>query len=373
MSRIIVELADPTCDRDLRKIYSENEMEGNIAVSFQREPSYFHASSVQAPFTQVCVARDKENNKIMAVVSRAVRTGFINGEPQNVGYLADLRLDPKYRGSFTLPRGYQFVEKLHKDGMANIYFAVITEGNHRALNTLTANRPRVPQFKDLGRLLSPAINLLRPKPPLSGDFEIINGSKEILPDILNCLNRNMSRRQFAPNFKDEHFLDVPWNESKWLRDFDVHDFYVARRSGRVIGIVGKWDQSAYKQTVVTRYSGMLRYLRPLFNFAGSLLGFARYPDPGLPLKYFYASFIAIDNDDVFVLRSLLRRIYNDHVGSSYNYFLVGLHELDPLVSALSDFRLTPFTARIFAVCFQDDVETFHQLDGRVPHVELALL
>ncbi len=373
MSRIVVGLADQACDGDLREIYSKNEMEGDIAVSFQREPSYFHASSVQAPFTQVCVARDKENDKIVAVVSRAVRAGFINGLRQNVGYLADLRLDPNYRGGFVLPRGFQFVGKLHKDGMANIYFAVITEGNHRALNTLTENRPGVPQFKDLGRLLSPAVNLLRPKPPLFGDFEIIKGSREILPEILDCLNRNMSRRQFAPNFKDEHFLDVTWTDSKWLRDFDVHDFYVARRSGRVIGVIGKWDQSAYKQTVVTRYSGILRYLRPLFNFAGSLLGFARYPDPGLPLKYFHASFMAIDNDDVFVLRSLLRRIYNDHVGSSYNYFLVGLHERDPLVSALSDFRLTPFSARIFAVCFQDDVGIFQQLDDRVPHVELALL
>ena len=43
-----------------------------------------------------------------------------------------------------------------------------------------------------------------------------------------------------------------------LRDFKVQDFYLALCGGRVAGVVGKWDQSAYKQTVVTRYRGRLR-------------------------------------------------------------------------------------------------------------------
>jgi hypothetical protein len=158
-----------------------------------------------------------------------------------------------------------------------------------------------------------------------------------------------------------------------LRDFFPQDFYAAVRKGQVVGVVGKWDQSAYKQTVVTRYRGKVRLLRPLYNLGASVFGCPRFPDPGTPLRSFYAAFIAVDHDDVEVFRALLRRLYNDHVGSGYTYFLAGLHERDPLAAALSDYSLTPFAGRLFAVHFSDGEEAFRSLDDRVPYVELAML
>ena len=92
-----------------------------------------------------------------------------------------------------------------------------------------------------------------------------------------------------------------------------------------------------------------------------------------PLRSFYASFIAVDEDDVEVFRALLRQLYNDHIGSGYAYFLIGLHERDPLAPALDDYTLTPFAGRLFAVHYPDGAAVFESLDGRVPYVELAAL
>jgi hypothetical protein len=386
MSRFVFEAATEAHDADLRRLFAQNEMEGEIGISFRREPSYFYASQVQGSFYQVTAARDTRTGEVVGVATRAVRPGFLNGEVQAVGYLADMRLEAGYRGGLLVGRAYRHLARLHEDGRTRLYFTVIAEGNRRALATIAAGRAGLPPYRDLGRLLSPAVNLLRRKPPLEAGVEIVRGSEALLPEIVACLNRNHARRQFAPYYgvgvlgcwgvgepmaTPQHLNTSTPHPS--LRGFRTEDFYVALRDGRVIGVVGKWDQSAYKQTVVTGYRGRLRVARPFLNAAAALMGCARYPAPGEALRSFYAAFIAVDEDDVEVFRALLRRLYNDHVGSGYAYFLVGLHEQDPLAAALSDFSLTPFAGRLFAVHFADGEETFHNLDGRVPYVELAML
>jgi hypothetical protein len=66
-------------------------------------------------------------------------------------------------------------------------------------------------------------------------------------------------------------------------------------------------------------------------------------------------------------------VYNDRLGRGYHYFVVGLHERDPLAAALADYALTPFAGRLFVVHFEDGEEPWRRLDGRVPYVELAML
>jgi hypothetical protein len=78
--------------------------------------------------------------------------------------------------------------------------------------------------------------------------------------------------------------------------FQIGDFYVAQRSGKVIGVIGKWDQRAFKQTRVLGYSRSLRWFRPLANAAHPLLGTPRFPEPGEAVPYFYLSFVAVDDD-----------------------------------------------------------------------------
>lgn len=369
MNPVQFELAAAADDAALRALFAANEMEGEIAVSFHREPSYFYASGVQGDFCQVLAGRDTVTGELAAVGARATRPGYLNGQLAEVGYLADARIDPRYRGLGVVLEGARALARLHADGRARLYFTVIAEGNRQALGTITRGRWGLPTYMDMGRLLSPAVNLVRRLRPPVGNWEITRGAAALLPEIVACLNRNHQRRQFAPAYPLSHFQPG----SPRLRDFDYRDFYVALRDGRVVGVVGKWDQERFKQTVVTRYGPRLRRLRPLLNLAAPLIGCPRFPEPGQPLRSFYAALIAVDEDDPDVFRALLRHLNNDHLGSGYAYFLVGLHERDPLAAILKEFTLTPFTARLFAVHFPDGKEAFAALDNRVPYVELAAL
>jgi hypothetical protein len=117
----------------------------------------------------------------------------------------------------------------------------------------------------------------------------------------------------------------------------------------------------------------LRWMVPAANAVQTLLGAPAFPEPGQYVPFFYVSFIAIDQDDDGVFRALLRQVYNDSVGSSFRYAMVGLHERDPLLAAMKDYSLTPFAGRLFCVCFADGEHMYRTLDARVPYVEAATL
>src|SRR5262245_37469483 len=97
MSRYRIELATPAADADLRHIMAQTPMEGQIAVSFRREPSWFAAAVVDGRERQVVVCRDTESGRLVGFGSRSVREVYVNGAPATVGYLSSLRLLAEHR------------------------------------------------------------------------------------------------------------------------------------------------------------------------------------------------------------------------------------------------------------------------------------
>jgi len=363
-SRFEIELADVADDDELRGLLRRSSVPGSISVTFEREPSFFASCRVRGGCFQVGIGRDWRTGKIIGLGTRSVAPAFVNGQPMPLGYLADLRLDDHYRGGTLIARGYRFLRYLHEDRRARLYTTMIFSGNHAAIETIASGRAGLPQYHDMGVVHSPGINIRRNKPPINAGCDILRGSDELLAGIVECLNRNNSRRQFAPVHAVEMF------KSQW-RDFRVTDFRVAVRGSRVIGVLGCWDQSSFKQTRIAGYGPRLRYLVPLANMLRPITGSPFFPKPGQEVSYFYISFIAVDDDNLQIFRALLRRAYNDSVGSRCLYAILALHERDSLLPALRDYSLTPFSGRLFCVTFEDGEDLYRSLDGRVPYLEAA--
>jgi hypothetical protein len=367
-TRFAISLAEPGDEAELRALLRDNPMSGSMQVTFEREPDFFAACAIRGAFYQIGVGRDLNSGRIVGLGTRSIADAFVNGKPVHFGWLSDLRLGPAYRGGTLVARGYRFLSQLHGDGRANLYGTVIFHDNQPALRTIAAMRADLPAYHDLGVIHCPGINLRRRKPPLAADCEIVRGRRELLPEIVDCLNRNNARKQFAPVHDVENFIHC----NRW-RDFQLSDFFVALRNNHVIGVVGRWDQNTFKQTRVISYGKRLRWMVPAVNAVQTLLGAPAFPKPGQYVPFFYVSFIAVDQDEVGVFRALLRQVYNDSVGSSFRYAMVGLHERDPLLGAMKDYSLTPFAGRLFCVCFADGEHMYRTLDSRVPYVEAAAL
>lgn len=366
MSRFGFDLADKDDDAELRCRMAEDCLPGNISVSFRREPSYFSGSRVQGDTVQVIKCTDLSTRRIIGLGGRALSQAWVNGRPQRIGYLADLRAHPGYRGGTLLARGYRYFHELHQADPVALYYTMILEGNGLAQRILTSGRCGLPHYRDMGRILTPAIHLDIPKRAihLSG-VRFTRAKAEQLADILRFVQQWQSQKQLAPIYCDSDF-----NNGR-LQGLSAQDIYIALRDDRIIGVIAAWDQRAFRQTHVERYSTPLRFMRPLYNVFAQVTPLKPLPSPGAMVPYFYLALVAVENNDPVIFRALLRYLYRERRLGRWHYFIAGLHERDPLAPILKEYRHIHAAGHLYAVHYPEDEMAFRQLDDRIPYIEIG--
>ncbi len=356
-SRFQFALATAADDAQLRHRMAADWLRGNLSVSFRREPSYFAACAVQGDTSEVFCCRDTATGELVMMASRSIRQALVNGVPQRLGYIGDIRLAPEHRNGIILGRAARFLRRLHQDNPVPLYFGIILDGNQAALDAFTRPRAGLPALTDLGRILTPAIHLDLPRrslrePGLS--FEMARADQ--LEEVAAFLSRANIQKQFAPCIRS--LQGAP-------------DLLLAIRNNRIVGCCAGWDQRSFRQTHIEAYSRSLALLRPVYNFAAALLPLKRLPAPGSALPYLYLSFVAIEENDPRIFRLLLREFYCRHRSGPWHYVIAGLHERDPLAAVLQEYRRIDAGGRLFAVNYDDGAQVVAGLDGRVPYIEMA--
>jgi len=350
---------------------AEDRMEGNIAVSFRREPDYFAGSRLQGEQAQVIVCRDTNNSRIVGLGSRCRSTIHVNGTPTLAGYLSDLRCHPAYRKGTLLARGYRYLHELHRADPLPAYSTIILESNTAAMENLIGPRADLPTYLPMGRMLTPAIHLDFPKPDMRlPNITLRRAFNDDLAHIVAFLNSRMMMRQFSPVYKANDFL--PGGRCAGLT---AQDFFLAEQHGTIIGTLAAWDQASIRQTHIERYSPALATIRPFYNLASRFSALKPLPAVGARIPYLYLCCIAIEEDDTDVFRALLRFAYNRLRTGPWHYAIAGLHERDPLMSVLTEYRAIAAAGMLFRVEFprKDKNEPKPVLpDDRIPYFEMAL-
>ena len=96
-----------------------------------------------------------EEDRLVCMGRSSVRTRFLNGRPQRVGYLGELRLDASAQGRFDiLRRGYQFFRELHEEDPPAAWFTSIASDNHRSIRFLERNLRGMPHYGCLGEFVT---------------------------------------------------------------------------------------------------------------------------------------------------------------------------------------------------------------------------
>ena len=365
-SRFEFSLATIDDDAELRQHMAENHMPGKISISFRREPSYFRGSQVQGQEVQVIKCVDRKLNHIAGLGCRAVSTAWVNGQLQRVGYLADLRGQPAYRGQTLLARGYRYLRQLHQQDTVRLYYTMILDDNLPARQLLESRRCELPQYRDIGRVLTPAIFLDIPRREINlPGIEFICAQQNQLSDILKFVNQCHAGRQLAPYYQESDFTRGR------LQGLRPQDIYLAMRSNKIVGVCAAWDQSDFRQTHVEQYSTSWRMLRPIYNALAACSPLKPLPPEGSAIPFFYLSLIAIENEDQTLFSALLRHVYCARRTGYWHYFIAGLHQRDPLAPVLKKYRRIEAAGRLYLVHYPEDEAAYEKLDERIPKIEIA--
>jgi len=364
-----VRLAGASDEPDIRALLRATPVEGRVVLSYEREPDYFLGCSTMGPRVDTFVARHRTTGDLVALACRAVRPLWVNGVVRDVGYLGHLRVSPRYRGRSLVQRGFRLLGSLDRDASLPGYLTTIVEGNAEALGILVRRpRPGLPAYRERARLCTLVIPTRAGRPPRAGGIELTDGGTFDLHQVVEHLRRVGPSRQFFPAYHRADFIPG----APLTRGFDPRNFIVAANQGAIAGVLGVWDQSAFKQVVVRGYRGMTARVRPLVALAARALGYPPPPRAPARLRIACASFLAVGDDRAETFDALLRGALGRARQLGSDYLTLALADSDPLLPAARAFRHRLYVSRLFTVDWRGGAFLDEVASG-VPYVDIASL
>jgi hypothetical protein len=362
---IQISLATLADDASIRGLLRREPLPGRIAISCEREPDFSIGCDATGENATILVARDFETGAMVGVACRSEREVYVNSAPMRLGYLGQLRIDRRYRGRWLVSRGYSMLKRLHDRGPLPGYLAAVTGGNREAEGILV-EKPRklYPAFHAIADYRTLALRVKRPVRAAG----IASATPGDIPEISRFLRTEGPRRQFFP----------VWSESRLIALIDrlglrIEDVQIARRNGTIAGLMGLWDQSAYKQNVVRSYSGWMRLAAPLYNAGARWIEMPRLPKPGETVRSGYATFVCVAHDDAQVFGDLLTATLQRAATRGLEYLLLGLDARDPLLAAARQRPHILYRSRLYLAEWPEGGHLHAQLDCRPTYVEIATL
>lgn len=364
--------ATPADDPDLRRLLRENPFPGRIQVTMEREPNYFAANPIEGDFHQTAVVYDTETGRLVAMISRMLRDAYINGKVRRFGYMGQMRAEPGYRAlpKATIRLG-QLMEQFNSDGLSPLNLVSIIADNTPARHLFTGGLPHLPTLREYARYHTLALYTRRPRPrlPLPRALRLERGSPAHLPALLDCLERNGRRYQFAPRWTSSTLANPA--HTPGLR---LSDFWLALEGDTVRACAAFWDQSAVKQTIVRRYTGLMGQLRPLINAFSWMTGLPHLPAPNQPFRFGFVFALYADADDPQLLSVLLREAHNHAVSRGDSYLMLGLAERHPFFSvARRDYPHIDYPSQLYLGGWGEIDPQIARLDDRIAGVETCTL
>ncbi len=367
---ICLELASKADDPGIRRLLAANSVPGRIRVAFTREPNYFLGCGTMGRFCQVVVARHQPTGEVVGVGCRASRPVFVNGQVEEVGYLGQLRVDPRFRGRSLVSRGFRLVRDLHADGRVRGYITTITEENREARAILVERaRRHFPIYRELDRFSVLSVILGGRRSIGQARYRITQGAEVDPGRIVAFLRHYGAAKQFYPFYTEEDFAP----QSPTTLGFCLEDLAVAYNNGDIVGTMGLWDQSGYKQIVVTAYTGTMRWIRTWYNLVARIKGTPLLSTAGEPMRVAYGCFVCIKENDPGVFESLLHHLCNEAARRGYSCLIVGLSTRDPLLSVARRRRHVAYQGRLYTVCWEEERSFHERLDDRIPYLEAGTL
>lgn len=362
-------IARPEDDAAIRAFICRQAMPGHLRLKLVSEPSFRDALEVQGDEAIALIG--ERNGQILGLGTMATRAVHVNGFPQRVGYLGGLRLDESIRKTTALARGFLFLRRIHESRSPGMFYLTsILEQNASARHILTSGRAGLPAYRELfgyRTLIIPITRQRSSKQPCS--ISVRHGDVIGSEAITRFLQDVGSHRQFFPCYTREALDDG----IGMLRHFRTRDLLVAQRDEMIVGTLGLWDQSAFRQFVVADYSRLLHPFVRLSNLISTITGWPPLPTPGLPIRVLLASCVAIRENSPDVFAMLLQSAIGGARDRGATLLALGLADNDPLLPTAQRFARWTLRSRIYTVDWGDATAAIRQLDGRPPYLELGSL
>lgn len=332
-----IEIIPYSPDHDAQiRILCRLPVSGKISLSLEREPNYITGAAVQCNRPEIYVCQRKSDNLILGVFNVGYRNVYYKGREVRVRYLCDLRIHPDEQGGSLLFRMIRFVEelKLSRDGLPAQ--TIVFGDNERMLNMIkrsgrSTSRQKLPTYHYAGKYMTTLLGFNN-STTLKSDLQIRRAEDEDLSNIQKFLEIEGKKINYCPVYR---LKDL---EGEFYTGINLHDYFIALRDNRIVGICGIWDQSGFKQTRIVEYSSAYKVIRPFYNLVAMIRGGSTLPSAGSVLRYLNLHTILISGRDPVIFAHLVKVILQEYRRAGFDYVLCGLDANDPLMETCRSFK-----------------------------------
>ena len=299
---------------------------------------------------------------------------YVNGFPKLVGYFMNLYVKKEARKLGWLYRAAKpmFGEITERTDLG---FATTVQGN-RATETMVGRRvnkfPMMPYSASIGLQVIENILITFPKRPKTHDLrpklDLRRGKTEDLRKIAELLDGEYRGRLFGPVLDEEKLRKL----IKTRPGFEVSDYWVAERDGKMVGVCSAWDISSFRRVRVMEYRKQFKWVYWLYSAVRPVAGFPKLPKPGEPFKEIIINDFAVENRDPKILEQLIRAVYRDAHKKRFNMIQIGSYSGDPILKAVKPFFAMSLYNHLIMASPDEELIKEGRINTTRPYVDIAL-
>jgi hypothetical protein len=338
---------------------------GGLSICFDRQPDIFAMADLK--YAPAVWRGFFEGDSLAGFGMVGYHSAYVNGVVTSVMHITDCYIRPDSRG-----RGYlksavdYFLDE--GAGRAQFGYAVVMKGNRAAeaqIGDRFAKTPSGLKSRIIGDLVARTIVLAYPR-RASSQFKVRRARLDDIPDVVALLQAEHRPRLFGLVTDRDQFAA----QLAQRPGLSIDDYYVVERAGKLEGVCGAWDTSAFKQNRVVRYGFGLSLVRAASMVTASISGFPSLPRPGEAFRDVFLTDWAARDRSEEVMHALIDHIYREYRGRRYHTLVFGSCAQDPLLRAARRFAGTDLVSHI--ALFSLDAKWL-EYDPRLPFIDLALL
>lgn len=352
--RYNIRCAQPEDSDALLDLFNKTPQQGSIRLNFERQPNFFHSTGVVTSDAEVWLMEDLQENQLVGSFSIGKRDVYVNGKRRSTRYGSDLRIHPDYAGGRTLFRLF----KKYKELMQNEWMqTVILDENKASIDTVSSGRLTLPTYHYVGQFITHMIALNKsysaPKNPVR------RATTDDINIIQNFFDTHAKDKEFYPHYD---FSKIGSGDN-YYRDLKITDYFLQFEKDELIGVMGTWNQKAFKQTRFLSYHGSMKILRHINNISSKLFGGLNLPKAGELANYINLHSVLIKNNQPDVFKNILLSILADYkpdknkkTNHSFDAVIVGFEKRDPLHTALKNIKSHTLTSNHYLASYGEKPE-----------------
>lgn len=334
--RFEIRAATPADNDGLLVLTRLTPMSGRITIRIDRDPDFFALARHRGQSEVFVALRDGE---VVASFSITLAEVYAGGRVRRGAYIADLKARPGLSFTRVLPRLFHAASEYVKVHDVELVWCVVAAGNERVA-PLLAGRSGLPPFVPAGRFIVDElvnIGVMRAARSTYVIDEASAGDIEVLDVLRTSFNRTRELAPVSPG-------DAPDGTIARL---------VARHGSRIVAALDLFDPDRLKHNVLlgaplsTRLA--LDVLRPVSNAFGG----PRLPRIGEAVRLAYIRRFACEAGHTAAFTELVVRARAIAANHGFTFTAIGLHERDPLRSALSWMPRFSFSSFAYVASLQN--------------------